>query len=394
MAEELSTALPLTAAERRWALAAAIASVTVFGLSIGEAVPLLSLVLETRGTDAALNGLNAASAFLGVLIGPLLAPRCVRRVGIRNFLLACFVLDIAVVMLLKVFDGVGPWLALRVLLGIIGSSLFTASEAWINLLAGNAVRGRIIGIYAAALSAGFAMGPMLLSFTGIAGWPPFIANNLITAIAALPLLGIGNLARDFGREPGRNPFGVFARAPLIVCAVAIFGLYETALLTLLPIWGVRIGLPDRLAAAAVSAAYFGAIALQFPIGWLSDKLARLTVLRLCGAVGLVGALLLPSAAASRPALFALLFVWGGTAAGIYPVALGMVGDRFHGGDLIAANAGIVIAYGLGGLLGPTLGGAAMDLRNPDGLLGLFIVVFAVLLLATVPGGQAARRQRR
>ena len=60
---------PHTARERRWGLAAAITSVTVFGLSIGQGAPLLSLLLEQRGTDPTLNGLNAGVTFIGVLLG-------------------------------------------------------------------------------------------------------------------------------------------------------------------------------------------------------------------------------------------------------------------------------------------------------------------------------------
>ena len=100
-----ANALPTSAGERRWGLAAAIASVTVFGLSIGQGAPLLPLLLEARGTAVTLNGLNAGAAFVGVIVGPLLAPRCVRRVGIRNFLLVCVSIDIALTLALKAFDG-------------------------------------------------------------------------------------------------------------------------------------------------------------------------------------------------------------------------------------------------------------------------------------------------
>src|SRR6516162_1261651 len=82
-----ASTLPAMARDRRWALAAAIASVTVFGLSVGQSSPLLSLLLEQRGVDATLNGLNAGATFVGVLIGPLLAPHFVRWFGIRHFLL-------------------------------------------------------------------------------------------------------------------------------------------------------------------------------------------------------------------------------------------------------------------------------------------------------------------
>jgi MFS family permease len=369
-------------AERHWALAAAIAATAVFGLSVGEGIPLLSLVLEAHGTRAALNGLNAAATFIGVIVGPLIAQRAVRAVGMRNFLLICIALDVAATGALKVFEGIGAWFVLRALLGMIGSSLFTAAESWINLLASDAGRGRVIGLYAVGLSAGFGVGPLILSLTGIRGWSPFIANMAISAAAALPLLGVGNLGRDLGRERGGSPFAMFARAPLIVLAVAIFGLYETALMALLPIWGVRGGISASMAAATLSAVYIGSIALQLPVGWLSDKLARLDVLRLCAAIGLVGAALVTAKALSPAAQFALLFVWGGIAAGIYPVALGMAGDRFQAGELVAVNAAMIIAYGLGGLAGPALGGAALDLWTPRGLPALFAVLFAALLLAS------------
>ena len=45
-------------------------------------------------------------------------------------------------------------------------------------------------------------------------------------------------------------------------------------MTLLPIWGVRSGMSERLAAATLSAVYLGSIALQVLIGWLSDRLSR------------------------------------------------------------------------------------------------------------------------
>lgn len=380
--------------DRRWGLAAAIACVAVFGLSVGEGGPLLSLMLEARGTDATLNGLNAAATFAGVMLGPLLTPRLVRLFGLRRFLLGCFALDMAVFSAAKYFDAIGPWFALRMLMGVVGSSIFTASEAWINLLAGDASRGRVLGLYAAALSAGFGLGPLILTVTGIDGWAPFLANNLITAAAALPLFFVGGATRSLGRERGPSPLAMVARAPIILLAVALFGFYETALLTLLPVWGVRTGLGITLAAALLTSVYFGSIAMQLPIGWLSDHMPRATVLRLCGLAGLLGAVLIAALPTAMPVLFVLVFLWGGAASGVYPVALGMAGDRFKGGDLVAVNAAMIVAYGTGALLGPALGGAAMDAWGPQGLLALFVLLFAAFLAAVclpAADGRASRR---
>jgi MFS family permease len=386
-----ANALPTSAGERRWGLAAAIASVTVFGLSIGQGAPLLPLLLEARSIDVTLNGLNAGAVFVGVIVGPLLAPRCVRWLGIRNFMLVCFGIDIALTLALKAFDGIAAWFALRALLGLVGSSVFTTGEAWINLLAGDKGRGRIIGLYAAALSAGFGIGPLVLSLTGIQGWSPFVANAAITAVAALPLLGAGTGVDSFGQERGAGPLTMFVRAPLIVGVVAAFGLYEATLTALLPIWGVRIGLSVQMAAATLTAVFFGAIVLQMLIGWLSDRVSRTAALRFCGVVGLLGALLAASVTPSPWVLFCVLFVWGGIASGIYPVALSMAGDRFRETELVTVNAAMIIAYGCGALVGPALGGVAMELRSPQGLPWLLALVFACLLAATrITRGQPPR----
>ncbi|HZB91451.1 MAG TPA: MFS transporter [Stellaceae bacterium] len=374
----------LTEAQRRWSLAAAIGAVAIFGMGVGFATPLFSLTLEARGTEASLTGLNAAAGYLGVLVGPLWTPMLVRRFGLRAFLLACLALDVAIFLPMKPFDGLGAWFALRFMLGMAGSSVFTASEAWINMLAGDKSRGRVIGAYAAALAGGFALGPLLLGLTGIAGWTPYLAGAAISAAAALPLIGVGSLARSLGREKSASLFAIVARAPFIVLAVALYGCFESAAMALLPIWGVRVGF-DRVAAAALLTALgFGAIALQLPIGWLSDKLDRISVLRLCAAGGFAGAALMPLLAASGAStIFAAVLVWGGLAAGIYPVALAMAGARFRGAELVGANAALIVAYGAGSLIGPSVGGMAMDLWDPEGLLAALALLFALFLATTL-----------
>jgi MFS family permease len=86
-------------------------------------------------------------------------------------------------------------------------------------------------------------------------------------------------------------------------------------------------------------------------------------------------------------------VWGGIASAIYPVALSMAGDRFRGTELVTVNAAMIIAYGLGALAGPALGGLAMDVWNPQGLFWLFAVMFACLLLATGSYSKSATAAR-
>lgn len=371
------TGAPLGAPLRgTWrALAAAIACVTVFGLSVGLSVPLLSLLLDERGVNPVLTGLNAGAAFIGVLLGPLLTAPSIRRIGVRPHLILCLALDIVVFLALRVFQGLGAWFVLRMALGLIGSGIFTASEAWINRLAGDANRGRVVGAYAAALGAGFGLGPLLLWLTGIAGWAPFIANGAIGLAAMIPLMLAGGEAARLSWDRPPSPFRMIRRAPFLLFAVAMFGFYETSAMAILPLWGVRIGLTPTEAAGTISAIYFGTVVLQVPLGAYSDRAGRRAALLLCAGVGVAGAALLPLAADHVAGLAALLLVWGGLASGIYPIALGIAGDRFRGGELLSANAALVMAYGTGSLAGPFLGGAALDAWSPGGFPAFLATVF-------------------
>jgi MFS family permease len=340
------------------------------------------LLLDERGTAVTVTGLNASVAFIGVMLGPMLTPALIRRFGFRRFLAAAMAADILDFLAMKPLHSLSAWFVLRLLSGLIGSAIFTAGEAWINLLVHETARGRVIGIYAAALSAGFGLGPLVLTVTGINGWPPFLANAALVALAMLPLLFATEAAGGPGRERSPNPLVYMRRAALIVSVVALFGLLEAANFSLLPIWGVRSGLTVSEASALVSTIYLGGAVVQVPIGVLSDKIRRINALRFCGFVGAIGAVLLLARHIPVAALYPLLLVWGGIMSGIYPVALGMAGDRFAGAEMVSANAAIIMGYAVGALVGPGLGGLAMQLWNAQGLPAMLAVLFVVLLVMT------------
>src|SRR5262249_21946561 len=153
---------------------------------------------------------------------------------------------------------------------------------------------------------------------------------------------------------------------------------EAALMTLLPIWGVRRGLSESLAAMTLSAVYVGAMLMQVVVGMLSDRLSRLGMLRMCSVIGTAGAILIATSDAPLWLMFGMFCIGGGVASSISPIALSMAGDKSRGADLVTANAAIIAAYGLGGLSGPALGGVAMHLRNPQGLLWLCAAIYACL----------------
>ena len=52
----------------------------------------------------------------------------------------------------------------------------------------------------------------------------------------------------------------------------------------------------------------------------------------------------------------------------------------------------MMAYGVGAMAGPTLGGIAIDIRDPQGLLWFFALLFAGLLVVTAVTADQRRRR--
>ncbi len=378
--------------ERRRGLVAAIACISVAGIAIGLYYPLLSLILESRGTSRTMIGLNSAMPALAMLMFSPLIPRLATAVGLKPFIFACLATEASLVLLLKAFDDLVWWFPIRFAMGISAVGLFVAAETWINQLALERTRGRLMALYNMTLSAGFVLGPLIILITGIEGWAPFVIGAAIIALAVLPLVWAGGAAPTLA---GRSSFGVLAFvriAPSLATAVLVIAVIEGAAGALLPVYGIRSGFGTDGAALILSTLLLGSIALQLPIGWLADKVDRYRTMMLCGVGGAGGAILLPFVIDRGPLLWPVLFFWGGLAAGIYTVAMTIVGERFRGAELITANAAFGVLWGLGGLAGPALAGAAMDLWDPHGLMAV-LAVTCILFVALTAARQWRRRGR-
>ncbi len=275
------------------------------------------------------------------------------------------------------------WFPMRFVFGGALAVLFVTSEFWINVAAEPHNRGRLVGLYLTLFSGGWAAGALILGVLGPYQW------STIAIVCAPILLAIIPLARDVERAPRAasmptKPALAFLRAaPSAMFAAFVFGGVEFGVFALMPVYAMRAGLGELAGSAMLTTLALGGVALGYPIGWLADRVAPRFVLLVCTLVGLAGALTLPLVTHIPLLLYPSIFLWGGTAGGLYSVALITLGARFSGGDLAAANAMIVMLYALGGLVTPPVSGLLMDKLGPQGLmlvLGLLCGLYAAGLI--------------
>lgn len=383
-----------TAAIPWLSIGAAIAAISVVGIAIGLGVPLLSVILETRGHSATMIGANAAVAGVASIVAAPFATPIAARFGVARTMIAMIVLGGFSFIGFHFADEFWMWFPLRASLHFALTLLFILSEFWITASAPPKRRGLVLGIYATVLSLGFAFGPWLFAQLGSEGFLPFGVAFALVMLAAVPVIAARRESPDIRASvtTGMRFWSYVWMVPMATGAVLVFGAVETGGFALFPVYGSRIGYTEAEAALLLTAIGLGNVLLQIPLGFMSDRMRdRRHLLVLCALVGLAGMLLLPMAEGDWWTSAAILFVWGGVVAGLYTIGLAHLGSRLSGRDLASANAAFVLCYGVGMLLGPQAIGIGMDLFGPNGFswsLAAFFALYLVLAafrLASPPG---------
>jgi MFS family permease len=372
-------------------LIAAIAAITVFGFALGQMFPLLSLILEARGYSDDVIGLNAAMSPAGILLSSFIIAPVARRFGARNLALGAAFASALIILGYKVFPSLAAWFVLRLLHGIMISTLFVLSEVWIVRYASGRHRGKIVAGYASVLSASFAAGPALIAWIGIEGWLPFLIGAAVLVAAMVPLSLVREDRREIHGSEKQSLLKFAPKAPFLLLAVVVFATFDVATLSLLPVYGIRIGLDVAVAASILTVLIAGNVFLQFPIGWLADVLPKWLVMAGCAMVTALLCFAMP-ASMGTAWMWPLLLVVGAAGYGIYTVALADLGDRFSGDELIQGSAAFATMWGAGALIGALAGGWAMAAFGPHGLPVLLGLTY-LAMLAAITASRALRGRR-
>jgi MFS family permease len=382
MSDPLPDLIPVARpARRQLAVFAVIVSVSVFALTQGLTYPLLALILDSMGESKIMIGASTAMTLLAMLITAGLVPRLAGRFGAWNLAVTGILGAVGCFVLIGVTRDPLLWLPLRFLLGACITATYVISEMWINQLADAGSRGRLIGLYGTVNAACFALGPLIVTVTGAQSAAPFVIGAVMALSALLPLLVSRRDLPAVGYKTPASVLGFIRYAPILFLTVLVFASFDQIVLSLLPIYAIEQGLSAAMGTLVLSLLAIGNIGLQYPAGWLADKLTAPRLVRLVAFVAAVGALLLPLVAGSVVALSIHCFIWGGLIGVLYTLTLIELGRNFEGDQLLAGNAAFTVGWGLGGVMGPPLAGGAMQLFGHAGLPALLFVIFAGLNFA-------------
>ena len=373
------------------AMLAVIASTGMIGLTFGYSLPLLAIIMEKANIDSTMIGLSAASESAAILIfGPFM-PRLIGALGLRKSMFIAIIIGALALAALAFTDPHNVWFPLRFILGGTIFLVLISSDIWVAQGATKARRGRMIAIYGTSITGGMAAGPLLVPLVGSDGTFPILIGAGILAGAALPLLLAYGPAPAMEKAGKLNARALLLLTPLLVAGVFAFGIINSSALSLLPVFGLHLGMEEQAAVLLVTLLVAGSILMQLPLGWLSDRMERHHVLKICAVAGTGAAIALPLTIGTDWAMWISLFVLGGAISGLYIVSLAIVGDCYTGGELARAVIVIAMIFAVGSTLGPLVSGGAMELWDPYGLNVIIIAAMCPVLALAVYIGRSGWR---
>jgi MFS family permease len=176
---------------------------------------------------------------------------------------------------------------------------------------------------------------------------------------------------------------LFAISPVGVFGTICAGLANSSLNSMGAVFAKEIGLSIGDVSVFMAAAILGGMALQFPIGRLSDKFDRRTVLISASlATGLAALAVIWATSQTVAILFAAVAFYGAVGFTIYPLSASQVNDLAAPDRLVQVAAGLLIAYGIGASIGPIMAAQSMAAFGPAGFFLFIVGVNSALILFT------------
>jgi len=343
---------------------------------------LVGIRTESEGFGLAVSGIVMASFFLGVMIGTRLAEHFLAAVGhIRVFAaLASMASGASILHLLWINPA--AWALLRMLFGLCIAGVFVVVESWLNDMATNATRGRLLSAYMVSSMSGLTLGQLLLKGGDPESFELFVISSVLISAALVPITLSATSAPPLSVPEPLSLRQLISLAPAGVVTAFCAGISHGALLGVGAVYAANVGLSTSRIALFLVSATAGAIAFQWPVGALSDRVSRRAVIFAVAAAAVAVSGILPLVEPGSVLSLALVFCFGGATFPLYSLAIALTGDRVPSAQLNGASAALVRTAGVGAVIGPVAGGVAMSLTAPWAFFLVLVGAHAVVVVYT------------
>ncbi|MBM3579441.1 MAG: MFS transporter [Alphaproteobacteria bacterium] len=340
-------------------------SIFLFAIAIGIDVVAFPTILTINHIDPARIGLASSFEVIGGIFASFFLSNLVARFGmIRALGFSAYVYALGI-LLIYFYQSFFLWVVFAFFMGCCWFIYVISRQAWLNILLTDEQRGIATGIFSMVLSAGLAVGPIIVSKLGAANYISFITSAILVLCSYFCLLPLKRLPQP-EIESKRIPLKeFFERNPR--CFVARFFLdFQTyLLLSFTVVFGIHIGLSYEAAGLLITS-YMASGFFDVWVGFVLKKLSPYNVINI-GFLGCIFSfLIIILYSKSYIILVVLYFIFGMSISCIYVSVFKIANDDYSKEKLVSANATFQIIGSIGSLFGVLTGGVLLNIFGANG----------------------------
>ena len=354
--------MPLKSITASWPL---LLGMGILMLGAGLQSTLLSLRATLEGFPTTVIGIVMSSYYVGFLFGTVTASRLLREVGhIRVFATLAAVAS-AAILIQGCFVNPWVWGAMRLASGLCFAGIYVVAESWLNARATRSNRGSLLAVYMLVLYIGLGAAQFLLILSSPNTPTPFMLVSVLISLAMVPIVASAQQVPEVSAPRTVRFRELYHNSPLGVVAITVAGLISAIIFSMGPVYARLSGLGTSGVATFMAVSILAAVISQYPVGRLSDRLDRRTVIAAVCALATVVACSIVVFKAMPQALFlTLTALYSGFALTLYSLAVSHVNDHLEPAQMVAASGALLLLNGAAAALGPILAGSLIAAFGP------------------------------
>ncbi len=334
-------------------------------LGAGLQSTLLGVRATIEGFPTPVTGLIMSCYYVGYVLGTTIAPPLLRQIGhIRVFATLAAVAS-AAILVQGCFVDPWTWGAMRLLSGLCLAGIYVVAESWLNDRASRENRGRLFAVYMLVLYVGLGAAQYLLVLSSPSTATPFMLVSALISLAMVPIVVSAQRTPDTAIPSKVRVRQLYRNSPLGVVGIAVAGLISSIVFSMGPVYARLSGLDTAGVAAFMAVSILAAVVTQYPVGRLSDRMDRRTVIAaVCTLATVVAGSIVAFPAMPHGAFLTLTALFSGFALTLYSLCVSHVNDKLEPAQMVAASSALLLLNGTVAAIGPSLAGGLMAAFGP------------------------------
>ncbi|MDA7970580.1 MAG: MFS transporter [Gammaproteobacteria bacterium] len=343
---------------------------------------LIALRGSLEGFDTVLVGLMGACYYLGFFAASFHSARLIRRTGHVRAFAALAAIGALVPLVMAMTPNPWVWLVMRVFSGFCFAALLMVVESWINEISKNDSRGRVLGVYRILDLLAVTGTQFLIPLVGEGGHEIFSVVSMMYCLSLVPV-ALSTRARPAAPENLKLDLGAIWRISPLACLTSLaIGLTNSAFRLVGPLYGLEIGLDTGAVVVFMTLGIVGGAALQYPLGYMSDKVGRRSTVLFSTFGAMLAAVFLSGQSAVLP-VYIGAFAFGAFALPLYSLAAAHANDRAGIGQYVLVSAGLSFYFALGAVIGPYAASLVIEYFGAPAFFLYTCAVHATLCLVVI-----------